>query len=90
VSLADRRISPHRAERGSGRAQRCVCGGEESEVADANQAAGQDVKQETAQNSSAEMVMTFFLPPWDNLSSGRTRDHFQRHETMVGDGNAMV
>jgi len=55
----------HRAERGSGRAHSAASAvGEESEVADANQAAGQDVKQETAQGTHQQRsVMTFFLPP---------------------------
>jgi len=63
--------------------------GKEAEVADADQAFGQNVKKKLRRNSSAETVMTFCLPPWHSLASGRRRDRSRRLRVDVGDGDAM-
>jgi len=59
-------------------------------VADANQAAGQDVKQETAQELISRDGHDLLLAAVGIISPAEGHAIiFKRHETMVGDGNAM-
>ncbi len=64
--------------------------GEESEVSDANQTAGQNVQQETAQELMGGDGHDL-LPAAVGVVSPAEGDAivFEGHETMVGDGDAM-
>ncbi len=64
--------------------------GEESEVADANQAAGQNVKQEAAQELMSGNSHDLLLAAVGIVSPAEgDAVVFKGHETMVGDGDAM-
>jgi hypothetical protein len=64
--------------------------GEESEVADAHQSAGQNVKQETAQELMSGNSHDLFLAAVSVVSPTEgDAIIFKSHEAMVGDGDAM-
>src|SRR5271165_6082489 len=64
--------------------------GEESEVADAHQSAGQNVKQEAAQELMSGNGHDLLLATMGIVSPAEGDTIFlERHESMVGDGDAM-